>query len=124
MKIAISSDQSMQLSDLYDETCDVEKQDPASRFGGIAMCVASLAKCTYITLRAYSKRIECGADDITIDLHWEVASDHNRIQSIDMQIHWPELPDSRLKAASRAAMQCTVHQTLKDTVSISVSIDN
>ena len=45
-------------------------------------------------------------------LAWSYVEDPFRIKKIDMEIDWPELPESRMGAAWRAAAMCTIHNTL------------
>ena len=59
-----------------------------------------------------------------VDLTWRYAEKPHRIGHIDMKIHWPRVPESRIDAAMRAAAMCTLHNTLTHDVEIDTSIES
>ncbi|MGI5861355.1 MAG: OsmC family protein [Myxococcales bacterium] len=73
----------------------------------------SLALCTASVLVAYAEQIDAPTDSLAIRVRWEYVEPPFRIGRIDMQVYWPQLPESRLAAAQRAARHCTLHHTLE-----------
>ena len=118
------SDTDIAISRLHEAGFDIQAEDPAAHFGGVCLLVTSLAWCTYSVLASYAQRIDVPVEDMTMRLKWRLAQKPTRIAAIDMQVRWPQLPESRLDAAMRAAALCTVHNTLKDSVEIETLIEN
>ena len=124
MKIKIRNATEMELSELHRQGFDILSDDQDTGFGSMQMFTASVALCTFSVLAAYGQRFDAGAEDIVIRLIWHYAERPYRIADIDMKIHWPSLPESRLDAATRAAHHCTLHNTLQQCVEIDTLVDN
>ena len=123
MKIALHTATDISVSRLHETGFEIDSQDPDVQLGAIHMCVASLAWCTYSMLASYGQRIDAGVGDMSIRLQWRYAERPHRIGHIDMAIHWPEVPESRLDAAMRAAAMCTLHNTLQHGLEIDTTIE-
>ena len=123
VKIIQHSDTDISVSLLHQPGFDISSEDSEAHFGAIHMCVASLAWCTFSVLASYGQRIETPATDMTIRLQWNYAQRPYRIEKIKMAIHWPQVPESRLDAAMRAAALCTLHNTMMHGLEIDTSIE-
>lgn len=123
MKITLHHATDISVSQLHEAGFDIDSQDPEAQFGAIHMCVASLAWCTYSVLASYGQRIDAGVEDMRIRLQWRFVERPHRIGHIDMVIHWPQVPESRLDAAMRAAAMCTLHNTMMHGLEIDTSIE-
>ncbi len=123
MKIVLNNDTDLSVSQLHQSGFDVDSADPAVQLGAIHLCIASLAWCTYAVLASYGQRIDAATDDLSIRLRWGYVERPHRLGRIDMAIHWPQVPESRLDAAMRAAASCTLHNSLQHGVEIDTSIE-
>ncbi len=124
VKITLHTDTRISVSRLHEAGFEFDSQDPAVHSGAVHLCVASLAWCTYSILASYGQRIEAGTDGMTVDLAWRYAEKPHRIGHIDMTIHWPQVPETRMDAAMRAAAMCTLHKTLLHGVEIDTTIEH
>jgi uncharacterized OsmC-like protein len=80
--------------------------------GAIELLAASLGVCTARVLDAYAANVaKVPIDSLAIRVSWELDEHPLRVGALDVGIVWPELPESRLEAARRAALTCTVHRT-------------
>ena len=84
-----------------------------AHYSAMQMFANSLALCTASALIAYAEQIDAPTDSLAVRVKWDYVEPPFRIGRIDMQIHWPQLPESRLAAAQRAARHCTLHHTLE-----------
>lgn len=77
------------------------------------LLAGSLASCTMLTLGSWAGQAGIDVERLTIHLSWENAAERPaRIQRIEMELHWPELPEERIRVAERAADLCPIHATL------------
>jgi uncharacterized OsmC-like protein len=123
MKTHLFAETELHLSDFEGDELIFTQESEALYYGAIAMFVTSLGRCTYAVLSNYAMRLDLDPDNITIKLNWDFAYEPTVISEIDMQITWPELPDSRRKAVERAAHLCTVHNTIKECVEITTRVN-
>lgn len=123
VNIQLVSDTEIRLSRLHNDGFDVTADHPELYYGAMETFVTSLAMCTFAVLSAYGERIDAGVEDLTMRMRWRYGERPHRIESVDMEIHWPEIPDSRLDAAMRAAATCTLHHTLEHAVEVETMID-
>ncbi|MFZ0255293.1 MAG: OsmC family protein [Gammaproteobacteria bacterium] len=113
MKIELRSDTEIILSQLDTEGFEVTPAGPEHTFGSMQMFVTSVGMCTFSVLASYGQRLGASADGIVITLKWSYGERPYRIAEIEMRARWPQLPESRLDAATRAAHHCTLHNTLR-----------
>lgn len=113
MKIELHSDTEIVLTELHIAGLNISSADPELHFGAMEMFITSVGMCTFSVLASYGQRFGTSADDITITLRWAYAERPYRIVEIDLRVGWPQLPASRLDAATRAAHHCTLHNTLR-----------
>ena len=124
MRIHIRSETEVDLSQLHEAGFEVSSEESAPAFGAMQMFAAAVAMCTHAVLASYGQRCGAPADGIRIRVRWRYAERPKRIESLDMDVRWPQLPDSRLDAATRAAHQCTLHNTLGHGVEVSTLVDH
>jgi uncharacterized OsmC-like protein len=123
VNIQLISDTEIYLSHLYKEGFEVSSDDPELHFRAMETFVTSLAMCTFSVLAGYGQRTDIGVDDLTIRIKWGYAEKPHRIEKIDMDIRWPEIPEAKLDVAMRAAATCTLHRTLEHSVEVETMID-
>lgn len=124
MQIKVLQQEKMLLSDLDSDRIDIKLDNQALYFGAISMFVASLGRCTFAVLSSYAIRLDLDTDNVTIALDWDYLNDPTRVNNINMQINWPELPDKRVKSVQRATHMCTIHNTIHDCVNIETEVTN
>lgn len=124
MKIHIPAERHLQLSDFDADGFDITSANPALYLSALSMFVASLGRCTFAVLAVFGDRHDIDPDDISMEMRWEFAENPTRFSKIVMDIHWPGLPDKRLKVAQRMAQHCTIHNTIHECVEIVTEVDN
>ena len=124
MHIQQTAETAINMSSLSEEGFSVAQDSDAYYFGAMPMFVASLGRCTFAVMADYSMRLDISADDVSIQLNWEYARSPTRISKINMEISWPSLPESRIKAVQRAAGLCTIHNTIHHCVDVSTRVTN
>ena len=113
MKILLHSPEDLTLSDVEAPGFHVETDEGAPvHCDALQLFAVSLGLCTASVLKGYGAQLKVPADGLSVRLRWSLAEKPRRVESLQLDIHWPELPESRLKAAERAAHHCTVHNTL------------
>lgn len=122
MNIHIANATEVHLAHLGDETLIVSKENEALTYSAIAMWITALGRCTYAVLDHYALRLDLDPDEITEVLTWEFSHEPTTIKTIHLTITWPSLPENRRKAVERAAHKCTIHNTIKTCVAISVQV--
>lgn len=111
------------LSNLADDQLETSLEHPSLYLGAISLFVASLGRCTFAVLREYAMRLEVPVKNIQMDMHWTFAANKaNKIETIELNIYWPEIPENRIKAVERASHKCTVHSTISDCVDIQTTL--
>ena len=122
MNIHLANATEVHLTHLGDETLIVTKKNEALTYSAIAMWVTALGRCTYAVLDHYALRLELDPDEIKEVLTWNFSHDPTTIKQINLTITWPNLPENRRKAVERAAHKCTIHNTIKTCVDITVQV--
>lgn len=112
MKITLLSDERIRLEGTGGPLT-VEADSPETYYSPFHMLASSLATCTYSVLHAWASNAKLDADDLAIEVGWSFAEDPYRVGSIDIELIWPSLPETRRTAAERASHLCTVHKTLQ-----------
>ena len=124
MKVHVKSETEIELTKLHQDGFDIVADDPALHFGSMQMFASSIAMCTFSVLASYGRRFDAESDDITIGLTWAYAERPYRMEVLAMDISWPQLPESRLDAATRAARHCTLHNTLQHGLEVETMVQN
>ena len=114
MRILLHGPDDLTLGEFTTPGLHVEHEEGVHvHMGPLQMFVASMGMCTASVMQAYAEQLRVGTDGLQVHLRWKVAGGPRRLDDIEMDILWPELPESRLKAAERAVGQCTLHNTLQ-----------
>jgi uncharacterized OsmC-like protein len=123
MRIRLHSPEDLTLSDLGAPGFHVETDEGAQApYGALQLFAVSLGLCTASVLMGYGAQLKVPAEGLSVRLRWSVAEKPRRVEDLRMEIHWPALPESRLKAAERAAEHCTIHQTLLRPLRVSTTV--
>ncbi|MEJ2646155.1 MAG: OsmC family protein [Gammaproteobacteria bacterium] len=113
MKILLHTEEDLEFQSFDQPGLEVEPRDPDAHYSALQMFATSVALCTYSVLASYADTIDVSDADMTMRIKWSYADDPFRIGHMDMDIRWPGVPDSRIKAARAAANHCTLHHTLE-----------
>jgi len=124
MNINVLSETELLLSRFDLEGLDIQLENDMSRYSAIAMFVTSLARCTFAVLEHYANRLEITTENISSHLTWNYLEEPTRINEIMMIIHWPELPEKRIKSVERASHKCIISASIKDSINIHTSVKN
>jgi uncharacterized OsmC-like protein len=122
MDIYLANVTEVHLAHLGDEALTVTKKNEALNYSAIAMWITALGRCTYAVLDHYALRLDLDPDGIEEILTWDFSDEPTTIKNIELTITWPELPENRRKAVERAAHKCTIHNTIKTCVEITVHV--
>jgi uncharacterized OsmC-like protein len=122
MRILLHSPEDLTLTDFEDPEFRVVPETEEVHFSAMEMFATSIGLCTYSVLMSYAEQASAGTTGLAIRMRWRYAEGPYRISGIDMDITWPELPANRLKAAERAAEQCTLHNTLEVPPQVTTSV--
>lgn len=77
------------------------------------MLAGSLASCTMLTVNSWAEQVGIDTSRLAIHISWTNAEERPaRIERVEMDLHWPGLPEERVRAAERAADLCPIHATL------------
>ena len=123
MRVILHGEEDLEFRDFGTPSLDIQPEDPEAHYSAMQMFATSLALCTYSILASYGEQIDVPEENMVIRVRWGYAGDPMRIAGIDMDIQWPELPESRLKAAQRAASHCTIHNTLAHPPSVDTRVN-
>jgi len=112
MRVHLDSESDLTLSALPEAGFDVDVEPGVhAHYSALQMFATSFALCTASVLTEYADIVGAQSDDLSIRVRWSYADDPFRIDRIEMEVLWPSVPESRLKAAQRVATQCTLHHT-------------
>jgi uncharacterized OsmC-like protein len=124
MKVILHGDENLEFREFSHPGLEIHPEQPEYEYSALQMFATSLAICTFSILASYGDQMDVTADDIYMTVNWRYAKDSGGIKDIDMDIHWPGLPESRLQAARRAASLCPLHQTLEKPPDIETRVAN
>ena len=100
----------------------IESDDPEQQYSAFHMLASALAYCTFSVLYSWASNSKLDADGLHIRVSWSFAENPHRVGNMNMELHWPELPENRRAAAEHAAKLCAVHATLSHTVPITTTL--
>jgi uncharacterized OsmC-like protein len=112
MNVIMHHSEDLELVQFTEGGLNIDTHDPEAHFSAMQMFATSMGLCTYSVLAGYAEQSDTPVDRLSIRLRWGYAEHPYRIDRIDMDIQWPELPPAKLEAAQRAATKCTLHNTL------------
>jgi len=119
MKITLIGDEALRVEP-SGGMMTIEAESSEQAYSPYHMLASGLAACTWYVLQSWGANAGISSHDLTIEVTWSFAESPHRVGGIDLQFHWPSLPESRLKAAIRAAAQCPVHHTLSQAPQITI----
>lgn len=123
MRILMHSEEALTVSGFNEPGFHVDAEEHAhAHFSALQMFATSFAVCTASVLVGYGEQIKVNTDSLRIRMTWRVADKPNRISDVRQEVVWPDLPESRVLAAERAAAQCTVHNTLHQPPDVKTSV--
>jgi len=88
------------------------------------LLAASMGSCVGYYVARFLEQAGLADRKIAIHCDWTVSKDTpRRIDSMQMQLKIPGLPENRLAAIRRVAERCLIHQTLKQEPEVSLQVD-
>ena len=124
MRIDLRGATELELSQISLPALDIQGDAGGEGFGALQMLAASLALCTGAVLATYAENVlKIGTAGLRLGVSWAYAERPFRVKSMELRVHWPELPEDRLDAVRRAAASCTVHRTLENPPEITTTVD-
>ncbi len=123
MKIVLEGEYAILLSPT-EGMLTIEADSPSHTYSPFHMLGSALATCTFSVLYSWvtNSNANFSVDDLQIRVTWEFAENPHRVGQMNMELHWPSLPQDRRAAAERAAQLCAVHATLSHTVPITTEL--
>lgn len=112
MRVTVHGETDLAIDRFDSPDLEVESLDPEAGYGALQIFATSMALCTFSALAAYAEIIAAPMDNIAMRVRWDYTDRPLRIANIGMEITWPDVPESRIEAAVRAAAHCTLHNTL------------
>lgn len=89
----------------------------------VELLAAALGACMALHVVMYCKTIGLPYEGFGLDLDFQLAKDPLRIGSLTVDLALPpDFPEQRIESVKRAAQQCTVKNTLKDSTAIDLKI--
>jgi uncharacterized OsmC-like protein len=89
----------------------------------VELLTAALGACMAMHVAKYCQTARLPHEGLTIDLDFQLASDPLRVGALTVDITLPPgFPDQRKEAVRRAALQCTVKNTLKEGTTVDVEV--
>ncbi len=89
----------------------------------VELLAAALGACMAMHIAKYCQTAKLPHEGFTIDLDSQLAQDPLRVGSLTIDITMPPgIADKRKDAVKRAALHCTVRNTLKESTAVDVEI--
>ena len=89
----------------------------------VELLAAALGSCVAMHVAKYCKGAKLPYEGFGIDVDHQVVTNPLRIGSMAVDITMPpDFPEDRFESVKRAAQQCTVKNTLKDTTAVDVEV--
>lgn len=89
----------------------------------VELLTAALGSCMAMHIAKYCQTAKLPHEGFTIDLDFQLAKDPLRVASLTVDINLPPgIPDNRIEAIKRAALQCTVKNTLKESTVVDLEV--
>lgn len=121
MKITLLSDDAIRLEPTSG-ALTIEAPTAETMYSPFHMLASGLATCTFSVLHSWATHARLGADDLAIEVRWTFAEQPHRVGAMEMRFTWPSLPESRRRAAERAATLCPIHATLSHPTPIAATV--
>jgi putative redox protein len=89
----------------------------------VELLTAALGSCMAMHIAKYCQAANLPHEGFTIDLDFQLAKDPLRVAALTVDVNLPpEIPDNRIEAIKRAALQCTVKGTLKESTVVDIEV--
>ena len=98
----------------------IEAESAEMSYSPFHMLASSLAVCIFSVLASWASHAKLSPEALRIEVGWTFAEQPHRVGSLDIQVAWPGLPDTRRRAVERAAHLCPIHGTLTHPPQITV----
>lgn len=114
MKLELSRSTELELSELASPGFHLHGDAEGEGFAALQMFAASIALCSASVLVGYAEQVlHVPVDPLRITTRWDYADEPYRVARVELNVHWPGLPESRREAVRRAVESCTIHRTLE-----------
>lgn len=111
MKITLLSDDRIRLEGGAGPMT-IEAESAEMTYSPYHMLASALATCTASVLHSWATNAKLAAEGLALEVGWTFAENPHRVDSLQVEIDWPGLPENRRAAAQRVADLCTVKVTL------------
>jgi putative redox protein len=89
----------------------------------VELFTAALGSCMAMHVAKYCQAARLPYQGFTLDLDFQLARDPLRVGALTVDLNLPAgFPESRKGAARRAALQCTVRNTLKEDTMVDLEV--
>ena len=83
---------------------------------------ASLAGCIGFYVARYCQQAGISTDGLEVDCDWQVGGQPRHVESFQVMVTLPGMPENRRKAVERVANSCLIHATLHASPAIDIAI--
>jgi len=83
----------------------------------------SMASCIGFYVARYCQQAKIDTTDLFVSCDWQVGGEPKHMESFDIQINLPDLPENRRKAVERVAKGCLIHATLGQSPEINIALN-
>ena len=89
----------------------------------VELLTAALGACMAMHIAKYCQTAKLTHEGFSIDLAFQLAKDPTRIGALTVDINLPSgIPEGRKEAVKRAALGCTILNTLKESTAVDVEL--
>ena len=106
-------------------TIDVPSDEGGTDAGPtpVELLTAALGACMAMHIAKYCQTAKLPHEGLSIDLAFQLAKDPLRIGALTVDINLPSsIPDGRKEAIKRAALSCTIRNTLKESTAVDLEV--
>jgi len=82
----------------------------------------SMASCIGFYVARYCQQAKIDTTDLSVSCDWVVGGTPKHMESFEIGIHLPAMPENRRKAIERVANTCLIHATLEQSPSVNLTI--
>jgi len=83
----------------------------------------SMASCIGFYVARYCQQANIDTADLKVSCDWTVGGDPKHMDSFEIHIHLPSVPDNRRKAIERVAKTCLIHATLSHQPTVNIALN-
>ena len=82
----------------------------------------SMASCIGFYVAKYCEQAKIDTAGLSVSCDWTVGGSPKHMQSFDLNIHLPAVPENRRKAIEKVAASCLIHATLAQQPEVHISL--